>query len=181
MRDSAAPAFSDFLAPTFRTAVFGLIIGTIACFQGMRSQGGTEGVGRSATSSVVLSSLFVIVADVILVKIDSGVLSMMHTDQAVRCAVTTRAATAARLRIRTRNSAEPALVLQGLHKSFGAQKVLNGIDLTLGSGKTLAILGRSGTGKSVLLKLIIGLQKPDSGSIRIHGQEIADSQCRSDE
>jgi phospholipid/cholesterol/gamma-HCH transport system permease protein len=61
-------SFSDFLAPTFRTAVFGLIIGVIACFQGMRSQGGTEGVGRSATSSVVLSSLFVILADVVLVK-----------------------------------------------------------------------------------------------------------------
>ena len=64
----AGTSFSDFLAPTFRTAVFGLIIGTIACFQGMHSQGGTEGVGRSATSSVVLSSLFVILADVILVK-----------------------------------------------------------------------------------------------------------------
>jgi phospholipid/cholesterol/gamma-HCH transport system permease protein len=65
----AGASFSDFLAPTFRTAVFGLIIGVIACYQGMRSQGGTEGVGRSATSSVVLSSLFVIVADVILVKL----------------------------------------------------------------------------------------------------------------
>jgi phospholipid/cholesterol/gamma-HCH transport system permease protein len=65
----AGTSFSDFLAPTFRTAVFGLLIGTIACFQGMRSQGGTEGVGRSATSSVVLSSLFVILADVILVKL----------------------------------------------------------------------------------------------------------------
>jgi phospholipid/cholesterol/gamma-HCH transport system permease protein len=64
----AGASFSDFLAPTFRTAVFGLIIGVVACFQGMRSQGGTEGVGRSATSSVVLSSLFVILADVILVK-----------------------------------------------------------------------------------------------------------------
>jgi phospholipid/cholesterol/gamma-HCH transport system permease protein len=62
-------SFSDFLAPTFRTAVFGLIIGVIACFQGMRTQGGTEGVGRSATSSVVLSSLFVILADVLLVKL----------------------------------------------------------------------------------------------------------------
>jgi phospholipid/cholesterol/gamma-HCH transport system permease protein len=62
-------SFSDFLAPTFRTAVFGLIIGVIACFQGMNSSGGTEGVGRSATSSVVLSSLFVILADVILVKL----------------------------------------------------------------------------------------------------------------
>ena len=61
--------FSDFLAPTFRTSVFGLIIGLVACFQGMRTRGGTEGVGRSATSSVVLSSLFVILADVILVKL----------------------------------------------------------------------------------------------------------------
>jgi phospholipid/cholesterol/gamma-HCH transport system permease protein len=61
--------FSDFLAPTFRTAVFGLIIGLVACFQGMRTKGGTEGVGRAATSSVVLSSLFVILADVILVKL----------------------------------------------------------------------------------------------------------------
>jgi phospholipid/cholesterol/gamma-HCH transport system permease protein len=65
----AGTTFSDFLAPTLRTAVFGLIIGMIACFQGMRSQGGTEGVGRSATSAVVLSSLFVILADVILVKL----------------------------------------------------------------------------------------------------------------
>src|SRR6202167_4798270 len=65
----AGASFSDFLAPTFRTMVFGLIIGVIACFQGMRSQGGTEGVGRSATSSVVLSSLFVMLADVILTKL----------------------------------------------------------------------------------------------------------------
>src|SRR5271156_5601357 len=65
----ASTGFSDFLAPTFRTMVFGLIIGVISCFQGMRSQGGTEGVGRSATSAVVLSSLFVMLADVILVKL----------------------------------------------------------------------------------------------------------------
>src|SRR5580700_433500 len=65
----AGAGFSDFLAPTFRTAVFGLIIGVIACFQGMRSQGGTEGVGRSTTSSVVLSSLFVMLADVVLTKL----------------------------------------------------------------------------------------------------------------
>src|SRR5271170_3472686 len=64
----AGTGFSDFLAPTFRTMIFGLIIGVIASFQGMRSQGGTEGVGRSATSAVVLSSLFVMLADVILVK-----------------------------------------------------------------------------------------------------------------
>ena len=61
--------FSDFLPPTFKTMVFGLIIGIVSCFQGMRTQGGTEGVGRSARSSVVLSSLFVVLADVILVRL----------------------------------------------------------------------------------------------------------------
>jgi phospholipid/cholesterol/gamma-HCH transport system permease protein len=61
--------FNDFLPPTLKTAVFGLIIGLTACFQGMRTQGGAAGVGRAATSSVVLSSLFVILADVVLVKI----------------------------------------------------------------------------------------------------------------
>jgi phospholipid/cholesterol/gamma-HCH transport system permease protein len=61
--------FNDFLPPTFKTAMFGLIIGLIACFQGMRTQGGAAGVGRAATSSVVLSSLFVILADVVLVKL----------------------------------------------------------------------------------------------------------------
>jgi phospholipid/cholesterol/gamma-HCH transport system ATP-binding protein len=63
--------------------------------------------------------------------------------------------------------------IRGLRKSFGEQKVLNGIDLAVEPGENLAVLGRSGTGKSVLLKLIIGLQQPDSGSICIHGQEIA--------
>ena len=61
--------FNDLLPPTFKTAVFGLIIGLVACFQGMRTRGGAVGVGRAATSSVVLSSLFVILADVVLVKI----------------------------------------------------------------------------------------------------------------
>jgi len=61
--------FNDLLPPTFKTAVFGFIIGLIACFQGMRTKGGAEGVGRAATSSVVLSSLFVILADVVLVKL----------------------------------------------------------------------------------------------------------------
>jgi phospholipid/cholesterol/gamma-HCH transport system ATP-binding protein len=68
---------------------------------------------------------------------------------------------------------EPVLVLRDVHKSFGAEHVLNGISLTVARGETLAVLGRSGTGKSVLLKLIIGLENMDSGSIRIQGQEIA--------
>src|SRR5260370_27933796 len=62
-------AFSDYIPPVLKTSVFGLIIGVVACFQGMRTKGGTEGVGRTATSSVVLASLFVILADVLLVRL----------------------------------------------------------------------------------------------------------------
>jgi phospholipid/cholesterol/gamma-HCH transport system ATP-binding protein len=67
----------------------------------------------------------------------------------------------------------PVVAVESLYKSFGRQPVLNGITLAVNRGETLAVLGRSGTGKSVLLRLIIGLETPDSGSVRIHGQEIA--------
>jgi phospholipid/cholesterol/gamma-HCH transport system ATP-binding protein len=67
----------------------------------------------------------------------------------------------------------PVLAVNDLHKSFEGHKVLNGITLSVNRGETLAVLGRSGTGKSVLLRLIIGLVKPDSGSVCIHGQDIA--------
>jgi phospholipid/cholesterol/gamma-HCH transport system ATP-binding protein len=59
-----------------------------------------------------------------------------------------------------------------LRKSFGPQKVLDGISLDVPQGQTVAVLGRSGTGKSVLLKLLVGLEPPDSGSVRIAGEEI---------
>jgi phospholipid/cholesterol/gamma-HCH transport system permease protein len=61
--------FNDLLPSTLKTVIFGFIIGVIGCFQGMRAKGGTEGVGRAATSAVVLSSLFVILADVVLVRL----------------------------------------------------------------------------------------------------------------
>jgi len=61
--------FADFFPSTLKTAFFGLIIGLVSCFQGMRAKGGTEGVGSAATSSVVLSSLLVILADVLLVRL----------------------------------------------------------------------------------------------------------------
>ena len=67
----------------------------------------------------------------------------------------------------------PFVAVDNLRKSFGSHTVLNGISLSVGRGETLAVLGRSGTGKSVLLRLIIGLEKPDSGSICIHGRNIA--------
>src|SRR5271170_1975993 len=71
-----------------------------------------------------------------------------------------------------KDGSAPVVAVESLHKSFGSQNVLNGVSLAVGRGETLAVLGRSGTGKSVLLRIIIGLQKPDSGSVHIHGQEI---------
>ncbi|MGD0730256.1 MAG: ABC transporter ATP-binding protein [Terracidiphilus sp.] len=66
----------------------------------------------------------------------------------------------------------PAVAVENLHKAFDGHAVLNGITLSVNRGETLAVLGRSGTGKSVLLRLIIGLTRPDSGSICIHGHDI---------
>lgn len=62
--------------------------------------------------------------------------------------------------------------ISGLHKYFGTQHVLKGIDLSVAEGELLVILGRSGGGKSVLLRHLIGLTKPHSGHIKIFGKDI---------
>jgi phospholipid/cholesterol/gamma-HCH transport system ATP-binding protein len=69
-------------------------------------------------------------------------------------------------------AAQIPVEVRDLRKSFGDQQVLNGISLSVSQGETVAVLGRSGTGKSVLLKLLVGLQPADSGSVRIGGQEL---------
>jgi phospholipid/cholesterol/gamma-HCH transport system ATP-binding protein len=61
--------------------------------------------------------------------------------------------------------------LRGVAKSFGPKKVLQGIDLDVAKGESMVVIGGSGTGKSVLLKCILGLMRPDAGSIRIDDQE----------
>jgi phospholipid/cholesterol/gamma-HCH transport system ATP-binding protein len=62
--------------------------------------------------------------------------------------------------------------VQGLMKRIGAQEILRGVDLEVARSETLAIIGRSGGGKSVLLKHLIGLMRPDAGVIRIEGENI---------
>lgn len=63
--------------------------------------------------------------------------------------------------------------IRGLEKSFGPKRVLRGLDLDLLDGESLVVIGASGTGKSVLIKTVVGLLAPDSGSIRLDGVEIA--------
>jgi len=64
------------------------------------------------------------------------------------------------------------ITLSGVHKSFGPNRVLRGVDLTIAKGESMVIIGGSGTGKSVLLKSVLGLVTPDQGTITLDGQDV---------
>ena len=64
------------------------------------------------------------------------------------------------------------IVLKDVRKAFGSKKVLNGINLSVPKGRSLVVIGGSGTGKSVMIKTILGIVRPDSGSITIGGEEV---------
>jgi phospholipid/cholesterol/gamma-HCH transport system ATP-binding protein len=70
------------------------------------------------------------------------------------------------------SQAAPRLRIRGLAKSFGGTPVLADVDLDVGIGESLAVIGQSGTGKSVLIKCVLGLLHPDAGSILIDGEEM---------
>jgi phospholipid/cholesterol/gamma-HCH transport system ATP-binding protein len=69
-------------------------------------------------------------------------------------------------------SKEKVIVIKGLYKSFGENHVLRGVDLDVHKGQNVVVLGRSGTGKSVLIKIIVGLLKPDAGTVNVLGMEV---------
>jgi phospholipid/cholesterol/gamma-HCH transport system ATP-binding protein len=70
------------------------------------------------------------------------------------------------------NDQEKVIVIKDLHKSFADIGVLKGIDLTVFKGENIAVLGKSGSGKSVLIKMIVGLLKPDKGEITVLGLQV---------
>jgi phospholipid/cholesterol/gamma-HCH transport system ATP-binding protein len=70
------------------------------------------------------------------------------------------------------NSGTPKIRVRGLKKSFGPKVVLDGLDLDVGIGESVVVIGGSGTGKSVLLKCILGIIQPDAGSIQVDGEEV---------
>src|SRR5688500_16931572 len=74
--------------------------------------------------------------------------------------------------MKNHESAEVMASIRGLRKSFGDREVLKGVDLDLYKSENLVILGRSGTGKSVLIKCMVGLIKPDSGTINVLGKDV---------
>lgn len=76
--------------------------------------------------------------------------------------------------VKAKATAEPVIAIHELAKSFGDNHVLAHFDLVLNQGENLVVLGKSGSGKSVLIKCIIRLLEPDSGSIRVLGENIVD-------
>ncbi|MCU4189081.1 ATP-binding cassette domain-containing protein [Flavobacterium sp. HXWNR29] len=67
---------------------------------------------------------------------------------------------------------EPIIIINDLHKTFGTNTVLNGFNMILNEGENLVVMGKSGSGKSVMIKCVIGLETPDSGSIFVMNKEI---------
>lgn len=72
-------------------------------------------------------------------------------------------------------STQPKISLRNVHKGFGPKKVLQGVDLDVAPGESVAIIGGSGTGKSVTLKCVLGLLTPDAGSITVDGVEMTNA------
>lgn len=72
----------------------------------------------------------------------------------------------------TTQTKKAIITIKDLHKQFGSNVVLNGFDLELYEGENLVVMGKSGSGKSVMIKCVIGLEQPDSGSILVMDQEI---------
>lgn len=70
------------------------------------------------------------------------------------------------------STAQPKIEIRGLHKSFGPKHVLRGLDLDVAAGRSLVVIGGSGTGKSVLIKCILGIVEADRGSIKVDGEEV---------
>ncbi len=73
---------------------------------------------------------------------------------------------------------QPKIRLRDVHKAFGRKVVLNGLDLDVGVGESVVVIGGSGTGKSVMLKSILGLLRADSGSIKVDGEELIGSSSK---
>ncbi|WP_264521855.1 ABC transporter ATP-binding protein [Flavobacterium sp. N1994] len=67
---------------------------------------------------------------------------------------------------------KPVIEIKNLHKTFGENEVLNGVNITVNKGEDVVILGRSGSGKSVTIKCLVGLEKADEGTIKVFGTDI---------
>ena len=144
--------FRDVTSGLYKSAAFGFIIALMGCYHGYYSEGGAQGVGKATTNAVVSASILILAANYLLTSTFFFRVSIM--------------------------TSVPKISLRDVHKAFGPKKVLQGVNLDVLKGSSLVVIGGSGTGKSVMLKSILGLLRPDSGSIKVDGKEVTTMSAR---
>ena len=140
---------TDLWQTLIKAPVFGLIIAMAGCYQGMQVEGNAEEVGLRTTTAVVQGIFLVIVLDAFFAVFFTEIGWLMSDERehrSSRCS--------------------------GLKNSFGEQVVHDGLDLEVRRGEIFGVVGGSGTGKSVLMRSIIGLQTPDEGEIEVFGEPM---------
>ena len=135
----------DVISGLVKAAVFGFIVALMGCYQGYHSKGGAQGVGVGHDARRGLG-------------LDPDPGRQLHGDRAVLQPMS--------------DAAAPKIRIRGLEKSFGPKQVLRGVDLDVPVGSSLVVIGGSGTGKSVLIKCVLGILEPDAGSIQVDGEEL---------
>ena len=146
----------DVVSGLVKAAVFGFLVALMGCYQGYHSKGGAQGVGAATTKAVVSASILILTVQ-------------LHGHPDVLQPMTE---SSPQMPSQNPATTEPKIRVRGLYKRFGPKQVLDGLDLDVGRGESVVVIGGSGTGKSVLLKCILGILQPDRGSIEIDGQEV---------
>ena len=138
------------------------MIGLVGCTKGYNSKKGTEGVGEAANVSVVVSMGW-----------GYNYRHGRNANHFNAWVLITMDATPNM--INQKNAIAPELVIEieHLQKAFGSNVVLRDFNLTVQKGENVVIMGKSGIGKTILIKCIIGLIKPDGGTLRVFGQDIS--------
>ena len=155
----------DIFAGVFKSYFFGAAIALVSCHRGFNSKAGAEGVGRAATEAFVLSFIAILIA---------RFRPRARLEQCLQVALSPGARTvmsqgAAQSGARGDNLIE----VRHVSMRFRYQQVLRDIDLTIHRGETVCIIGESGCGKTVMLKLLIGLLRPTQGSVWFDGRDVA--------
>ena len=135
---------TTFWVGVVKAPVFALLIAAAGCYRGLQVRDSARELGRLVTVAVVESIFFVILADALFAVLVHGDEHLMY----------------------------PVVEVSGLVNRFGTQVVHDGLDMAVNRDEVFGIVGGSGTGKSVLLRTILGLQRPQAGVVRIDGQDI---------